>query len=87
MCMTSMIFISRQVTMLLREHIGAAIRAERQNLGMTLRDVADPAGISFGYLSEIETGRKEPSSEIIEAVLQSLGIGVPELIEVVAAMC
>ena len=73
--------------MLLREYIGEAIRAERQSIGLTLRDVADPAGISFGYLSEIETGRKEPSSEIIEAILQSLGIGMPELIDAVAAMC
>ena len=73
--------------MLLREYVGEAIRTERQSIGLTLRDVADPAGISFGYLSEIETGRKEPSSEIIEAILQSLGIGMSELIDAVAAMC
>ena len=82
--MTSLLSIR---TLLLRELIGQALRAERQALSMTLRDVSGAAGISYGYLSEIETGRKEPSSEVLQAVLDSLGISMRDLLVEVLEVC
>ena len=51
-----------------REAVGHELRAERQRQERTLADVAEQAGVSTQYLSEIERGRKEPSSEILGAV-------------------
>ncbi|MFC0682662.1 helix-turn-helix domain-containing protein [Lysobacter korlensis] len=66
--------------MLLRHAIGHVLRARRRELGKTLREVADAGRISLPYLSEVERGRKEPSSEIIEAICQALRIEVDELL-------
>jgi transcriptional regulator with XRE-family HTH domain len=66
---------------LLRTAIGAVLRRLRLRQGRTLRDVADEAGVSMPYLSEIERGRKEASSEILAGVCRALGIGLPELLE------
>jgi transcriptional regulator with XRE-family HTH domain len=66
---------------LLRTAIGAVLRRLRLLQGRTLRDVADEAGVSMPYLSEIERGRKEASSEILAGVCRALGIGLPELLE------
>jgi transcriptional regulator with XRE-family HTH domain len=66
---------------LLRTAIGAVLRRLRLRQGRTLRDVADKAGVSMPYLSEIERGRKEASSEILAGVCRALGIGLPELLE------
>ena len=51
-----------------RELVGQVLRSRRTDRGETQRDVADRAGISVQYLSEIERGRKEPSSEMLAAV-------------------
>jgi transcriptional regulator with XRE-family HTH domain len=51
-----------------RELVGAVLRQQRIERGETQREVADRAGISVQYLSEIERGRKEPSSEMLAAV-------------------
>ena len=72
---------------LLREHIGASLRAEREGVNMTLRDVAGAAGVSLGYLSEVERGLKEPSSEILECILDSLGISIRDLLVEVLEVC
>ncbi|TDE90339.1 XRE family transcriptional regulator [Occultella glacieicola] len=65
--------------LLWREAVGHALRAERSDQGRTQGDVASQAGVSTQYLSEIERGRKEPSSEILEAIGQSLGLDLGTL--------
>ena len=62
-----------------REAVGRELRAERRAQDRTLSDVAGKAGVSSQYLSEIERGRKEPSSEVIEAVGGALGLGLIDL--------
>src|SRR3989442_5002554 len=57
-----------------REVLGRSLRAAREEQGGRLVDVAERAGISPQYLSEIERGRKEPSSEMIAAVTGALGV-------------
>jgi DNA-binding Xre family transcriptional regulator len=64
----------------LREAIGRALRNVRTHQGRTLSEVADRAGISMQYLSEVERGRKEASSEILDAVCGSLGIRLADLL-------
>lgn len=64
----------------LREAVGQALRRVRTAQDRTLSEVADRAGISMQYLSEIERGRKEASSEILGAVCTSLGIRLLDLV-------
>ena len=59
-----------------REVLGAHLRAERRERGERIADVAGRAGISPQYLSEVERGRKDPSSEILSAVAGALGLSV-----------
>jgi transcriptional regulator with XRE-family HTH domain len=66
--------------MLLRNVIGAVLRRIRQDEGLTLREVALTANISMPYLSEIERGRKEPSSEILAGICAALGLTVVDLL-------
>lgn len=70
----------REPEPLWREVLGRKLRATRDEQGARLIDVADRAGISPQYLSEIERGHKEPSSEMIAAVSGSLGIDLPDLL-------
>jgi transcriptional regulator with XRE-family HTH domain len=70
--------------MLLRNAIGFVLRRLRQEQGKTLRELADEARISLPYLSEIERGRKEASSEILSAICQVLDITEQELLLEVA---
>ncbi|GAA4791440.1 hypothetical protein GCM10023200_28330 [Actinomycetospora chlora] len=72
------------MSLLLREAIGGTIRRARTERGRTLRDVSREARVSLGYLSEIERGRKEPSSELLAAVCAALGLPLPELLDEVA---
>jgi transcriptional regulator with XRE-family HTH domain len=65
--------------MKLREAVGEALRRRRRAQGRTLREVADAAGVSLTYLSEVERGRKEASSEVLEAVCAALHLGLAEL--------
>ncbi len=67
------------VDKLWREALGEVIREYRTDHGDRLQDLADRAGISWQYLSEIERGLKDPSSEVFEAVSQALGLTVPEV--------
>lgn len=68
----------------LRELLGATLRRRRLAQGRTLRQVAAPAGISLTYLSEIERGRKEPSSEVLVAVCDALGAVLSDVLFEVA---
>ena len=63
-----------------REVLGPRLRTAREEQGERLVDVAEKAGISPQYLSEIERGRKEPSSEMIAAVTGALGLSLDDLL-------
>jgi transcriptional regulator with XRE-family HTH domain len=65
--------------MKLRQAVGDALRRRRQTQGRTLREVAEAAGVSLTYLSEVERGRKEASSEVLEAVCAALDLALAEL--------
>lgn len=65
---------------LLREALGTVLRGLRAESGRTLRDVADAARVSPGYLSEIERGRKEASSELLAAVSEALTVSLGEIL-------
>ncbi|HLR83665.1 MAG TPA: helix-turn-helix transcriptional regulator [Nocardioidaceae bacterium] len=67
-------------TPLLREILGEILRRKRTEGGRTLREVADTARVSLAYISEVERGQKEASSEILGAVCQALGITILELV-------
>ncbi len=62
-----------------REAVGQELRGERLRQERTLAEVAGDAGVSTQYLSEIERGRKEPSSEILGAVTGALGLRLVDL--------
>jgi len=68
----------------LRDCIGAALRRHRLGQARTLREVAEAAGVSLTYLSEVERGRKEASSEVLEAVCSALDLVLSELLFEVA---
>lgn len=63
-----------------RDVVGEVLREERQTKERTLQDVADAARISMPYLSEIERGLKEASSEVLAAAARALGISMAELL-------
>jgi transcriptional regulator with XRE-family HTH domain len=65
---------------LLRRVIGDALRARRQGQHRTLREVSTAANVSLGYLSEIERGQKEASSELLAAICDALGARLSELL-------
>jgi len=69
---------------LLRREIGAALRRHREAQRRTLRAVAADARVSLGYLSEVERGVKEASSELLAAICGALGVPLPELLVEVA---
>ncbi len=62
------------MTSLLREVIGDVLRRARVEQGRTLREVSDSARVSLGYLSEVERGRKEASSELLGAICGALEV-------------
>lgn len=62
-----------------REAVGAQLRQERAERGERIADVAERAGVAPQYLSEIERGRKDPSSEVLSAVAGALGTTVRDL--------
>jgi transcriptional regulator with XRE-family HTH domain len=65
---------------LLRKIIGDALRRARLEQRRTLADVARAARVSMAYLSEVERGRKEASSEILAAICDALRIGLSDLL-------
>ena len=62
------------MTVLVREVIGDVLRRARISQGRTLREVSDSARVSLGYLSEVERGRKEASSELLSSICGALDI-------------
>ncbi|HXN57284.1 MAG TPA: transcriptional regulator ClgR [Candidatus Angelobacter sp.] len=65
---------------LLREVIGDELRHARTSQGRTLREVSDSARVSLGYLSEVERGRKEASSELLTAICGALDVPLSEVL-------
>lgn len=69
---------------LLRRVIGDALRSRRQQQHRTLREVSTAANVSLGYLSEIERGQKEASSELLSAICDALGAQLSEVLREVS---
>lgn len=69
---------------LLREEIGEVIRDYRLERGMTLRDLSSKANIALSYLSELERGQKEASSEVLLSVATALTLPLSTLLSDVA---
>lgn len=65
---------------LMRDVVGTVLRRARLAQGRTLREVAEAAQVSMPYLSEIERGRKEPSSEVLAAVYRALDLRLIDLV-------
>ncbi|GLJ62552.1 MULTISPECIES: helix-turn-helix domain-containing protein [Microbacterium] len=61
---------------LVRQEIGDVLRGFRQQKGQTLRQVASKASVALGYLSEVERGQKEASSEILASVAEALDVPI-----------
>ena len=60
--------------MVFRRLLGEVLRAQRMRQGRTLRQVSADARVSLGYISEIERGQKEASSECLAAICQALDV-------------
>ena len=69
---------------LLRRVIGDALRGRRQAQHRTLREVSTSANVSLGYLSEIERGHKEPSSELLASICDALGTQLSDVLREVS---
>jgi transcriptional regulator with XRE-family HTH domain len=65
---------------LLRQHIGGSLRERRLQQGRTLRQVSADAKVSLGYLSEVERGQKEASSELLASICDALDMRLSELL-------
>ena len=76
---------ARVVEPLWRESVGRQLRGERLASGKRLVDVARGAGVSPQYLSEVERGLKDPSSELLAAIAGALGLSVAEIATRVAS--
>lgn len=61
---------------LVRQEIGDVLRGFRLQKGRTLRQVAGKASVALGYLSEVERGQKEASSEILASVADALDVPI-----------
>lgn len=65
--------------------IGETLRAERNERGLTLREVAEGSHVSVSYLAEIERGEKDPSSKILESVAGGLEVEISDLLVRIAS--
>ena len=82
--MTDMLPHSPTPPPLWREALGRALRLRRTDMGLTLAQVSERSGVSTQFLSEIERGLKDPSSEVIEAVAEVLGLQLPQILVLAA---
>ncbi len=69
---------------LMRELLGQTLREVRMTSAMTLREVSSTARVSLGYLSEVERGQKEASSELLGAICTALDVPLSEVLRDVA---
>lgn len=70
----------RSAVIVLRHIIGDELRRRRQDQGRTLRDVSAAAAVSLGYLSEVERGQKEASSELLAAICGALDVPLSDVL-------
>lgn len=63
----------------LRQVVGETLRGLRLRQRRTLREISSSARVSLGYLSEVERGQKEPSSELLAAICRALDVELSEL--------
>jgi transcriptional regulator with XRE-family HTH domain len=69
---------------LVRQEVGDVLRVLRQQKGRTLRQISSRASVALGYLSEVERGQKEVSSEILASVAYALDVPVSKIMRLVA---
>jgi transcriptional regulator with XRE-family HTH domain len=69
---------------MLRRLLGDVLRRQRQRQGRTLREVSSSARVSLGYLSEVERGQKEASSELLSAICEALDVPMSEVMREVS---
>lgn len=69
---------------LLRQEIGDVLRDTRTEQGRTLREVSKRARVSLGYLSEVERGQKEASSELLHSICTALEVPMSEILHLVS---
>ena len=73
-----------QGALLFRASLGDVLRAERMRQGMTLRELSSLARVSLGYISEIERGQKEASSELLASICAALDVPLSEILSEVS---
>ncbi len=66
--------------MLFRRFLGDVLRERRQDQGLTLRQLSQEARVSLGYISEIERGQKEASSELLASLCGALDLPLSEVL-------
>jgi transcriptional regulator with XRE-family HTH domain len=69
---------------LLRQEIGDVLRHARRQQGRTLREVSSVARVSLGYLSEVERGQKEASSELLASICGALDVPLSSVLREVS---
>ncbi len=69
---------------LLRHLLGDVLRERRRDQGRTLREVSSAARVSLGYLSEVERGQKEASSELLGSICEALEVPMSEVLREVS---
>ena len=69
---------------LFRRFLGGVLRDQRMQRGMTLRQVSAEARVSLGYISEIERGQKEASSELLASLCSALDIPLSDVLREVS---
>ncbi|QOR48726.1 helix-turn-helix transcriptional regulator [Trueperella pecoris] len=75
---------TRTETVLFRRELGDVLRDYRQRQGRTLREVSSDARVSLGYLSEVERGQKEASSELLQSICRALNVPMSHVLRLVA---
>jgi transcriptional regulator with XRE-family HTH domain len=74
----------RERPLLMRELLGESLRELRTSSNLTLREVSGKARVSLGYLSEIERGQKEASSELLNAICGALDVPLSNVLRQVS---
>ena len=74
----------RTEPVLFRRELGDVLRDYRQRQGRTLREVSSDARVSLGYLSEVERGQKEASSELLQSICRALNVPMSHVLRLVA---
>ena len=69
---------------ILRDELGDVLRDARLTQGKTLRDISSGARVSLGYLSEVERGQKEASSELLGAICSALQVPLSDVLSEVS---